>query len=51
MRRILEIKMLRIGDWRLIPWYATGWCDHHCCYHREFTWLFLEIRVVDTTPN
>lgn len=42
---IFGIGILKLGEWRLIPWYTSEKCKSGCCVFREFTWLFLGIRA------
>jgi len=49
--RITEFWLLHVRDWRLLPWYDSGPCSRGCCFHREFSWLFLFVRVARITPR
>lgn len=38
--------VLRISEWRLVPWYESATCDSGCCTGRRFTWLFFRVEWI-----
>jgi len=43
--RLIAFGILKLQEWRLIPWYTSETCKNGCCVFREFTWLFLGVRA------
>jgi hypothetical protein len=47
--KIFLAGILRLDEWRVVPWYESWTCSKGCCTAWRFTWLFFRCERYITT--